>query len=117
MYTIDASVYINASDPREAGHEISEQLLNLIRLRNIALVEPTLLITEVAAAIGRGRGDAELANQLAQRISQLPNISFVNLSVATALGVCNDSCRAASAGSRCRLCGCGIERPDYLDNT
>lgn len=85
MYTIDASVYVNASDSREEGQEESEQFLHHILYRAIPVVAPTLVITEVAAAIGRGRGDLLLAQNIAQRISNLSNITFVDLNKRLAL--------------------------------
>jgi predicted nucleic acid-binding protein len=64
MYTIDASVWVNAADSREAGHADSRQALNLIRAQALPIIVPTLLLAEVAAAIIRPRGDEALARAL-----------------------------------------------------
>jgi predicted nucleic acid-binding protein len=60
-YTVDASVFLNGFNPYEPGHEESRRLLALLQERAAPVVVPTLLLPEVAAAIGRGRQDADLA--------------------------------------------------------
>ena len=59
-YTVDASVFVNGFNPYEAGHEESRRLLTLLQEQAAPIVAPTLLLPEVAAAIGRGRQDATL---------------------------------------------------------
>jgi len=41
MYTVDASVWVNAFDQREPGHAVSRQLLDLVRRRSLPIVLPT----------------------------------------------------------------------------
>jgi predicted nucleic acid-binding protein len=71
-YTIDASVFINAFNPAEAGHADSQRLLAQLRSQAAPLIAPTLLLPEVAAAIRRGRGDEALARQFTAALSRLP---------------------------------------------
>lgn len=85
MYTIDASVYVNANDPREIGYDKSMQLLQHLHVHTIPITVPTLVITEVSAAIARARGDITLAYNLAQQFSKLPNITFISLSLSLAI--------------------------------
>ena len=45
MYTVDASVWVNGFDQREAGHEISRQFLDAIRLRKVAIEAACTLVS------------------------------------------------------------------------
>jgi predicted nucleic acid-binding protein len=78
-YTIDASVFLNAFNPYEAGHEDSRHLLSLMQERGTPIVAPTLLLPEVAAVVGRGRGDADLAHRFVAALRQLPHLILVPL--------------------------------------
>lgn len=53
MFTIDASVYINALNLAEAGSADSQAFLDHVYRRGVAVVEPVLLLVEVAAAVAR----------------------------------------------------------------
>jgi predicted nucleic acid-binding protein len=55
MYTIDASVWVNGFDHREPGHGTSRQLLELLRVQGLPIIEPMLVLAEVAGAISRTR--------------------------------------------------------------
>jgi predicted nucleic acid-binding protein len=83
-YTVDASVFLNAFNPRESGHDESHHLLALMQERAIPIVVPTLLLPEVAGAIARGREDADLARRFAETLSRLPNLVLVSLDTALA---------------------------------
>lgn len=76
-YTIDASVFLNAFNPYEAGHEESRRLLARLQEEAIPIVVPTLLLPEVAGAIARGRRDARLARQFASALNRLPHLVLV----------------------------------------
>jgi len=78
-YTIDASVFINAFNPAEAGHADSQRLLAQLRSQAAPLIAPTLLLSEVAAAIRRGRGDEALARQFTAALSRLPHLVLTPL--------------------------------------
>ena len=103
MYTVDASVWVNGFDQREAGHEMSRQLLELLRTQALPLIEPTLVLAEVAGAISRIRQDPNPAQAFATTLGHLPNVTVLPLD--TALGQ-----RALCAGRPVWLtrCGCGV---------
>lgn len=65
MYTVDASVWVNGFDQRESGHEISRQLLELLGTRALPIIEPVLVLVEVAGAISRTRQDPSRAEVFA----------------------------------------------------
>ena len=79
MYTVDTSVWVNSFDQREAGHEVSRRVLQLLAAREIPIFVPHLLLVEVAGAISRTRQDATQANAFATALSRLPNAIFVVL--------------------------------------
>lgn len=76
-YTIDASVFLNAFNPYEEGHQESRLLLEMLQQRAYPLAEPVLLLPELAATIARGRHDATLALEFANAVQRLPHIILV----------------------------------------
>ena len=83
-YTVDASVFLNAFNPHEAGHETSHRLLSQMQNQAIPMIVPSLFLPDLAAAIGRGRQNADLARRFAAALSQLPHLILVPLDVTLA---------------------------------
>jgi predicted nucleic acid-binding protein len=79
MLTIDASVWLNADSPIEAGHPESRALMDWVAKYQIPVFVPTLLRIEVAGAISRTRGDAALARDYSAQLALLPFIRWVAL--------------------------------------
>ncbi len=79
MYTVDASVWVNAFDRREPGHTVSRQVLDILGTQGIAIVVPNLVLAEVAGAISRTRNDPTQALAFATTLGKLPNVTFVPL--------------------------------------
>lgn len=84
-YTVDASVFINAFHSHEPHHESSLRLLNWLRNGGAPLIEPTLLLPEVAATIARGRGNPDLAHRFAGALGRLPGLKLVPLDETSAI--------------------------------
>jgi predicted nucleic acid-binding protein len=78
-YTIDASVFLNAFNPYEAGHEHSHRLLAHLQERAAPIIVPALLLPEVSAAVSRGRRDETLAREFALALSRLPHLLMIPL--------------------------------------
>ncbi len=78
-YTVDASVFINAFNPREEGQRESHGLLAWMQQEAIPIIVPTLLFVELAAAVARGRKDPELARRFAEAVARLPHLVPVAL--------------------------------------
>jgi len=78
-YTIDASVFVNAFNSYELGHANSYRFLEYIKTQAFPIIVPTLVLPEVAAAIGRGSCNATLARKLVNAVSRLPNLIMVPL--------------------------------------
>jgi len=78
-YTVDASVFLNAFNPSEAGHAESHRVLTWLQEQAMPIIVPASVLPEVAATISRVRGDATLARDFASALSRLPNLVLVNL--------------------------------------
>ena len=74
-YTLDASVFLNAFNPYEVGHDDSRRLLAHLQEQGVPIIVHTLLLPEVAAAIGRGRNDPDLARRFAGSSANFPTCS------------------------------------------
>ncbi len=79
MYTIDASVWVNAFDQREPGHETSRRFLGAVHVQALPVVVPNLLCVEVAGAISRTRGEPARALEFATAVANLPNVTLLPL--------------------------------------
>jgi len=86
-FTLDASVHLNALNPREQGSEISQRLLVQLHQGSESegprspthVFSPTLLLVEVAAAAARTLDDAPAARALARAVRELPAQTWVEL--------------------------------------
>jgi predicted nucleic acid-binding protein len=61
MYTIDTSVWVNATEPGEVDHAASRAFLRESAARTLPVVVPTLVLVEVAAAVARLRSERRSA--------------------------------------------------------
>ncbi|PDW00969.1 type II toxin-antitoxin system VapC family toxin [Candidatus Viridilinea mediisalina] len=61
MYTIDTSVWVNATEADETDHVTSRAFLRESATRSLPIVVPTLVLVEVSAAVGRLRGERRSA--------------------------------------------------------
>ena len=84
-FVVDASVILNAFNPKEAGSETSQNLLRLLQERGMPVIAPTLLLVEAAATISRGQNNPELARQFAETLPRLPNLMLVPLDQSLAM--------------------------------
>jgi predicted nucleic acid-binding protein len=89
---------MNAFNPYEAGHEESHRLLARMQDEAVPMIVPTLLLPEVAAAVGRGRDDADLARRFAITLRDLPHLVLIPLDESLAV-------QAADVAARHRLRG------------
>jgi predicted nucleic acid-binding protein len=79
MFTIDASVHINALNSKEPGSTESQTCLQRLTDARQPLFSPTLLLVEVAAAIARALDDTDTALELIRGIQSLPGQVWVPL--------------------------------------
>ena len=75
MYTVDASVWVNAFDQREPGHVVSRRLLDELKVRALPVIVPNLVLVEVAGAISRTRRAPAEAEAFTIALSRLPHVT------------------------------------------
>ncbi len=98
-YTVDASVFLNAFNPYEVGHDDSYRLLARLQEHAVPVIVPALLLPEVAAAVSRGRENEALAREFAAAVSRLPHLVFVPLDLALAHQAAGAAARYCLRGS------------------
>jgi predicted nucleic acid-binding protein len=77
VIVIDASVWISHLVPRDARHEASRRWLTEVIHSGATIVAPDLLLAEVAGAMARRTGDAELGHKAVAHILTTPNLRMV----------------------------------------
>jgi predicted nucleic acid-binding protein len=75
MYTVDASVWVNAFDQREPGHLVSREFLDVLRSQRLPIIVPNVVLVEVAGAISRTRRTPAEAQTFATALSRLPHVT------------------------------------------
>ena len=75
MYTVDASVWVNAFDQREPGHLASRRFLEALQNQALPIVVPNLVLVEVAGAISRTRRAPAQPQSFAIALSRLPHVT------------------------------------------
>jgi len=79
MFTVDASVHLNALNPAEEGSAESQALLEQLHRRPWPVHSPTLLLVEIAGAFARVQDDTERAVALSKAVHGLPGQVWVPL--------------------------------------
>lgn len=74
---MDASVWVSRFVPEDVHHRASSRWLRQFIEDGGPLVEPIVLLAEVAGAIARRTGLPELGSQAASRILAFPRLSLV----------------------------------------
>lgn len=79
IFTVDASVYVNALNRHESDSRQSQVFLERLHVGSYAVYSPTLLLVEVAAAVARALNDSDQAIEMALVIRDLPGQKWVSL--------------------------------------
>lgn len=98
VYTVDASVHINALNENEPECEASQVFLAHLEREHSEMICPTLLVTEMAGALSRAFNNCEKGMAFANAILDLPNLTLVSLDETLAI-------TAAELAARHRLRG------------
>jgi len=77
--TVDASVFVNAFSPDEAGSDASAEYLSQLRKDGVPLIQPTLFFPEVVASIARKQDDAEVALELMHELKKFSKLTLIDL--------------------------------------
>jgi predicted nucleic acid-binding protein len=84
MFTIDASVHINALNPTEVGSADSQAFLERLRRDPRPIFSPTLLLVEVAGAVARSLDDAGQGMAIAHALRDITRQIWAPLDEAVA---------------------------------
>jgi len=76
---VDASVWVSALVPSDVHHVASRGWLGRQELADPALVSPSLLVPELAAAISRRTGRSALGRSAIAALMRLPHLRIVAL--------------------------------------
>jgi predicted nucleic acid-binding protein len=79
VYVVDASVWVSRFLPGDTGHEASYQWLWEMIGKEVPLISPALLLSEVAGPISRRTGSSEHGLEAALSISRVYNGELVSL--------------------------------------
>ena len=77
--TVDASVFVNAFSPDEAGSDKSAEFLSQLRKDSVPLIQPALFFPEVVASIARKQDDGDLAMELMHQLKKFSKLTLVDL--------------------------------------
>lgn len=77
--TVDASVFVNALSPDEEGSDESAEFITRLRQDGVALLQPTLFITEIAASMARKHESTEIALEVLRDLKKFPNLKLIDL--------------------------------------
>jgi predicted nucleic acid-binding protein len=79
MKVPDASVWVSHLVPQEANHAASRRWFREVVSSGTAIAAPAILLAEVAGAMVRRTGDAELGHKAARHILSTPNLRLVSI--------------------------------------
>jgi len=77
VYVVDASVWVSRFLPDDVHHQTSRRWFEDVIVRGDPLVSPALVLPEIAGALGRRTGDAELALRAVSLLQLLPSLRLV----------------------------------------
>lgn len=77
MYVVDASVWVSRFVPLDARHGPSYRWLERAVQRGELVAAPALVLAEVAGAVARRTGRAQVAARAVDLLEQLPNVGLV----------------------------------------
>ena len=76
MLTIDANVWVAASDPRDRFRDSSVAFLRAVAERDLALHGPAFLVNEIGCALARRAGDSVVGVLAAERLRSHPSLTL-----------------------------------------
>ena len=79
MFTVDASVHLNALNAAEPGSSRSQAFLEKLHRRPWPVHSPTLLLVEIAGAVARAEDDPARGIALSRAIESLPGQIWIPL--------------------------------------
>ncbi len=84
MFTVDASVWVNASGKNELGYAQSRRMLAEIVQQKISIYVPTLILAEVGGALSRRRTKLQRINRIITQIATLQYLHLIPIDLSIA---------------------------------
>jgi predicted nucleic acid-binding protein len=79
MIVIDASVWVSRFIPQDINHNASRNLIENYIANDEQLAAPVILLAEIAGAISRRNGQAELAQRIVDQVRLLPTLRLIEI--------------------------------------
>jgi len=76
---VDASLWVARLVPQDAFHTAVRTWMDARRLEETEFLAPALLLTEVAGAVARRTGNADLAARAVEHLEHLPGLRLVEM--------------------------------------
>lgn len=77
MIVVDASVWVSMLVPQDVNHDVSRRWLEAQTQAGQRLIEPVLMLTEVAGAIARRTGSSKIAQNAIDKLMEIPLMHIV----------------------------------------
>ncbi len=77
MFTLDANIFLRDLDSRSQEHTSCSALLQRLRAANISIVEPMILLVEIAGTISRETRDPMRARVYVSILREIAQIRFI----------------------------------------
>ena len=97
--TLDASVWLAASSPREREHLPCATLVRRLLERRVALHQPGLFLIEVSASVARRTRDEAMALEAAGKARSMPGMVIHELTLAARTDATDVAARCALRGA------------------
>ena len=77
MYTLDANIFLRDANQRDAAHAVCHGLLSQIHRAGLSLIEPFIVLSEVAGTLSRIYRDPMRGRIYVDILRALQHVSFV----------------------------------------
>lgn len=82
MYSLDANIFLRDADQRSTEHILCHTLLQQLHNTEIAIIEPFVVLPEVAGSLSRLYANPMRGRIYADILRSLPHITFVPIDIA-----------------------------------
>ena len=81
MYTLDANIFLRDANQRDAAHTVCHELIEQIRRAGLSLIEPLIVLAEVAGPLSRTYRDPMRGRIYTDILRTLPDMTFIPVDV------------------------------------
>jgi predicted nucleic acid-binding protein len=77
MIVIDASIWVSYLVRQDVHHDVSQSWLTNVLNKQIPIVSPIILLSEIGGAVSRRLGEADLGNKAISQLLTVPTLRLV----------------------------------------